>query len=118
MARLVVEGPGGGTFFLNIESGRMSAGDRAAIDARLAYLKLPAEYRAIPGEATLTRAQVASLMMEATKAVTGRFTGYQGPVGGGTRGARLEQVSPVSPSGSPPVLRVEARTGRLRAPVG
>jgi hypothetical protein len=28
--RVDVEGPGGGTFFLNIESGRMSAGDRAA----------------------------------------------------------------------------------------
>jgi tetratricopeptide (TPR) repeat protein len=34
----------------------------AAIDARLAYLKLPAEYRAIPGSPTITRGDLASLI--------------------------------------------------------
>ena len=34
----------------------------AAIEARLAYLKLPAEYRAIPGQASITRADLASLI--------------------------------------------------------
>lgn len=34
----------------------------AAIDARLAYLKLPAEYRAIPDSATITRGDLASLV--------------------------------------------------------
>jgi uncharacterized protein DUF6882 len=41
-------------------------------------------FDALPGSPT-DPAHVASLMMEATKAVTGRWTGYQGPVGGGTR---------------------------------
>ena len=34
----------------------------AAIDARLAYLKLPAEYRAIPDAASITRGDLASLV--------------------------------------------------------
>src|SRR5688572_11243432 len=34
----------------------------AAIDARLAYLKLPAEYRAIPEHASITRGDLASLV--------------------------------------------------------
>jgi tetratricopeptide (TPR) repeat protein len=34
----------------------------AAIDARLAYLKLPAEYRAIPGASSITRGDLASLI--------------------------------------------------------
>ena len=34
----------------------------AAIDARLAYLKLPAEYRAIPDAASITRGDLASLI--------------------------------------------------------
>lgn len=34
----------------------------AAIDARLAYLKLPAEYRAIPEQPSITRADLASLI--------------------------------------------------------
>ena len=34
----------------------------AAIDARLAYLKLPSEYRAIPDNATITRGDLASLV--------------------------------------------------------
>jgi hypothetical protein len=34
----------------------------AAIDARLAYLKLPAEYRAIPDNPSITRADLASLI--------------------------------------------------------
>lgn len=41
-------------------------------------------FDALPGSPT-EPAHVTALMMEATKAVTGRFTGYQGPVGGGTR---------------------------------
>ena len=34
----------------------------AAIDARLAYLKLPAEYRAIPEQASITRGDLAALI--------------------------------------------------------
>ena len=34
----------------------------AAIDARLAYLKLPAEYRAIPDQASITRGDLAALI--------------------------------------------------------
>ena len=34
----------------------------AAIDARLAYLKLPAEYRAIPNQPSITRGDLASLI--------------------------------------------------------
>jgi tetratricopeptide (TPR) repeat protein len=34
----------------------------AAIDTRLAYLKLPAEYRAIPGQPSITRGDLASLI--------------------------------------------------------
>lgn len=45
-------------------------------------------FDALPGSPT-EPAHVASLIMEATKAVTGRFTGYQGPVGGGTRAGFL-----------------------------
>ena len=33
-----------------------------ALDARLAYLRLPAEYRAIPGSSSITRADLASLI--------------------------------------------------------
>lgn len=40
-------------------------------------------FDALPGSPT-EPAQVASLMMEAAKAISGRWTGYQGPVGGGT----------------------------------
>ncbi len=44
-------------------------------------------------------AQVASLMMEAAKAVTKHWTGYQGPVGGGTRvGMLIEHPSFVLPA--------------------
>jgi Family of unknown function (DUF6882) len=52
----------------------------------LATAEVP--FDALPGSPT-DPAVVASYMMEATKAVTGRFTGYQGPVGGGTRAAFL-----------------------------
>ena len=34
----------------------------AALDARLAYLKLPAEYRAIPEQLSITRGDLASLI--------------------------------------------------------
>jgi hypothetical protein len=54
--------------------------------AELASAEVP--FDALPGAPT-DPAVVASYMMEATKAVTGRFTGYQGPVGGGTRAAFL-----------------------------
>jgi hypothetical protein len=54
--------------------------------AELATAEVP--FDALPGAPT-EPAVVASYMMEATKAVTGRFTGYQGPVGGGTRAAFL-----------------------------
>jgi hypothetical protein len=52
----------------------------------LANAEVP--FDALPGSPD-DPAAVASLMMEATKAVTGRFTGYQGPVGGGTRAGFL-----------------------------
>ncbi|ONI90342.1 hypothetical protein ALI144C_03070 [Actinosynnema sp. ALI-1.44] len=52
----------------------------------LANAEVP--FAALPGAPT-DPAVVASLMMEATKAVTGRYTGYQGPVGGGTRAGFL-----------------------------
>jgi hypothetical protein len=45
-------------------------------------------FDALPGAPT-DPAQVASLMMEAAKAVAKRWTGYQGPVGGGTRAGFL-----------------------------
>ena len=52
----------------------------------------------LPGSPT-EPAQVASLMMEAAKAVTKRWTGYQGPVGGGTRiGMLIEHPSFVLPA--------------------
>ncbi|CAM3740463.1 DUF6882 domain-containing protein [Kibdelosporangium persicum] len=54
--------------------------------AELATAEVP--FDALPGAPT-DPAVVASHMMEVTKAVTGRFTGYQGPVGGGTRAAFL-----------------------------
>lgn len=60
-------------------------GERHGI-AELATAEVP--FDALPGAPT-DPAVVASYMMEATKAVTGRFTGYQGPVGGGTRAAFL-----------------------------
>lgn len=51
----------------------------------------------LPGSPT-EPAQVASLMMEAAKAVMKRWTGYQGPVGGGTRiGMLIEHPSFVLP---------------------
>jgi tetratricopeptide (TPR) repeat protein len=47
----------------NILEPSMELGRRiAAIDARLAYLKLPAEYRAIPDNPSITRADLASLI--------------------------------------------------------
>ncbi len=52
----------------------------------LATAEVP--FDALPGSPT-EPAHVASLMTEATKAVTGRWTGYQGPVGGGTRAGFL-----------------------------
>jgi hypothetical protein len=52
----------------------------------LANAEVP--FDALPGSPD-DPAAVASLMSEATKAVTGRFTGYQGPVGGGTRAGFL-----------------------------
>jgi hypothetical protein len=60
-------------------------GERHGI-AELASAEVP--FGALPGAPT-DPAVVASYLMEATKAVTGRFTGYQGPVGGGTRAAFL-----------------------------
>jgi hypothetical protein len=60
-------------------------GERHGI-AELANAEVP--FDALPGAPT-DPAVVASYMMEATKAVTGRFTGYQGPVGRGTRAAFL-----------------------------
>jgi uncharacterized protein DUF6882 len=52
----------------------------------------------LPGSPT-EPAHVASLMMEAAKAVTKRWTGYQGPVGGGTRlGMLIEHPSFVLPA--------------------
>lgn len=45
-------------------------------------------FDALPGSPT-EPAHVAALMTEATKAVTKRWTNYQGPVGGGTRAAFL-----------------------------
>jgi hypothetical protein len=45
-------------------------------------------FDALPGSPE-DPAVVASYMMEVTKAVTGRYTGYQGPVGGGTRAGFL-----------------------------
>jgi hypothetical protein len=51
----------------------------------------------VPGSPT-EPGQVASLMMEAAKAVMKRWTGYQGPVGGGTRiGMLIEHPSFVLP---------------------
>ena len=44
----------------------------AAIDARLAYLKLPAEYRAIPDAASITRGDLASLIGLRLKALLDR----------------------------------------------
>jgi tetratricopeptide (TPR) repeat protein len=44
----------------------------AAIDARLAYLKLPAEYRAIPDAASITRGDLASLIGIRLQAVLNR----------------------------------------------
>jgi hypothetical protein len=60
-------------------------GERHGIP-ELANAEVP--FAALP-DSPAEPAQVASLMMEATKAVTGRFTGYQGPVGGGTRAGFL-----------------------------
>ncbi len=60
-------------------------GDRHGIP-ELAIAEVP--FSALPGAPT-EPAVVASYMMEVTKAVSGRFTGYQGPVGGGTRAGML-----------------------------
>ncbi|MET0235822.1 MAG: DUF6882 domain-containing protein [Kibdelosporangium sp.] len=60
-------------------------GERHGIP-ELAAAEVP--FDALPG-APADPAVVASHMMEVTKAVTGRFTGYQGPVGGGTRAGFL-----------------------------
>ena len=61
----------------------------------------------LPGSPT-DPAQVASLMMEAAKAVTRRWTGYQGPAGGGTRvGMLIEHPDFVLPAPEGPrVARV------------
>lgn len=61
----------------------------------------------LPGSPT-EPAQVASLMMEAAKAVSQRWTGYQGPVGGGTRvGMLIEHPEFVLPAPEGPrVARV------------
>lgn len=61
----------------------------------------------LPGSPT-EPAQVASLMMEAAKAVSKRWTGYQGPVGGGTRvGMLIEHPDFVLPAPEGPrVTRV------------
>ena len=70
----------------------------------------------LPGSPT-EPAQVASLMMEAAKAVSKRWTGYQGPVGGGTRiGMLIEHPSFVLPAPeSPRVSRVlQQGTAELR----
>ena len=64
-------------------------------------------FDALPGAPT-EPAHVAALMMEATKAVSKRFTGYQGPVGGGTRAGFLiehPELSLPAPEG-PRVSRV------------
>jgi hypothetical protein len=77
--RVDVEGPGGGTFFLNIERGRMSPGDRAAhppfltvIQDRRAFERVASEagdsalavlggLSGLAGELKLTRARVDQL---------------------------------------------------------
>jgi hypothetical protein len=61
----------------------------------------------LPGSPT-DPAQVASQMMEAAKAVSKRWTGYQGPAGGGTRvGMLIEHPSFVLPAPEGPrVARV------------
>ena len=73
--------------------------------AELSNPEIP--FDALPGSPT-DPAMVASLLTEATKAVTKRWTNYQGPVGGGTRAAFLiehpEFVLP-APEG-PRVMRV------------
>jgi tetratricopeptide (TPR) repeat protein len=46
----------------DLEPGAELARRMAALDARLAYLKLPAEYRAIPEQPTITRGDLASLI--------------------------------------------------------
>ncbi len=64
-------------------------------------------FDALPGSPT-DPAQVASLMMEAAKAISGRWTGYSGPVGGGTRaGFVIEHPEFVLPApAGPRVARV------------
>lgn len=64
-------------------------------------------FDALPGTPT-EPAHVAALMTEATKAVTKRWTSYQGPVGGGTRAAFLvEHPSfPLPAPEGPRVVRV------------
>jgi hypothetical protein len=62
----------------------------------LAAAEVP--FDALPGSPT-DPAHVTSLMMEATKVVTGRWTGYSAPVGGGTRvGFLLEHPTFVLPA--------------------
>ncbi|SDM34497.1 DUF6882 domain-containing protein [Allokutzneria albata] len=60
-------------------------GERHGIP-ELATAEVP--FDALPGSPT-EPAHVASLMVEATKAATGRWSGYQGPTGGGTRAGFL-----------------------------
>ncbi|WP_133907783.1 DUF6882 domain-containing protein [Actinophytocola oryzae] len=64
-------------------------------------------FDAMPGSPT-DPAHVTALMMEATKAVTKQWTGYQGPVGGGTRaGFLIEHPEFVLPApAGPRVSRV------------
>ncbi|UJW29496.1 hypothetical protein L3Q67_30235 [Saccharothrix sp. AJ9571] len=64
-------------------------------------------FDALPGSPT-EPAHVASLMMEAAKAATGHWSGYQGPTGGGTRAGFLldhPELSLPAPT-SPRTMRV------------
>lgn len=71
----------------------------------LASAEVP--FASLPG-APEDPALVAAMMTEATKAITGRFTSYTGPVGGGTRAAFIvehPQFQLPAPTG-PRVMRV------------
>ncbi|QFU90406.1 DUF6882 domain-containing protein [Amycolatopsis sp. YIM 10] len=79
-------------------------GERHGIP-ELAEAEIP--FDALPGSPT-EPAQVASLMMEAAKVATGRWSGYQGPVGGGTRAGFLVEHPELSlpPATSARTMRV------------
>ena len=71
----------------------------------LASAEVP--FAALPGSPE-DPALVAGMMMEVTKAITGRFTSYNGPVGGGTRAAFIvehPEFQLPAPAG-PRVMRV------------